>query len=241
MGVPVMRGRAEHSKEQRRDAYRRLFDVVMSSLLLLIVLPVMLLTIAGSVLSLRAWPLFVQERIGRNGEPFRFIKVRTLPTSVPAYTDKHQLAGARVPRFCQLMRRLHLDELPQLILVLRGHMSLVGPRPEMAYLHEQMPWSFASKRTAVRPGCTGLWQVSESCTDLIAVSPEYDDFYLTHRSLRLDLWVLARTAGKMLGLARPVTLDDVPAWVSGSVESTVVLDLTETSGSDRSRQLASAG
>jgi lipopolysaccharide/colanic/teichoic acid biosynthesis glycosyltransferase len=187
-------------------------------------LPVLLIAVAGSAILLRAWPFFTQERIGRHGETFRFLKVRTLPPTVPSYIDKHQLAEHSIPRFCQMLRTLHLDELPQLFLVLRGRMSLVGPRPEMGWLHERMHPQFADARTSVRPGCTGLWQVSDACTDLISASPEYDRFYLSHRTLRFDLWVLSRTVLKMTGLSSRVTLGDVPAWVMPRT-ATIDLDL----------------
>ena len=193
---------------------KRSFDLVVAVSLLLLALPMIVLAALGSAVSLRAWPFFTQERIGRNGERFRFVKVRTLPVTFNRYIDKHQLDLAKVPAFCQLLRRLHLDELPQLFLVIAGHMSLVGPRPEMPHLHEGMPDDFRSLRTSIRPGCTGLWQVSDSCTDLIGISPEYDRFYVAHQSLRLDLWVLARTLLKMTGFSRPFTLQTIPAWVA---------------------------
>jgi lipopolysaccharide/colanic/teichoic acid biosynthesis glycosyltransferase len=173
----------------------------------------MVLATIGSAVSLRAWPFFTQDRVGRNGQSFRLVKVRTLPVDTPGYIDKHQLDESRIPTFCRLLRRLHLDELPQLFLVLSGKMSLVGPRPEMAHLHERMYAEFADLRTSVRPGCTGLWQVSDACTDLIGQSPEYDCYYLAQRTLRLDVWVLSRTALKMAGLGGTVTLEDVPRWV----------------------------
>lgn len=199
-------------RQRRIDAYRRSLDVVISLGLLLLTLPILTLVIVGSAMSLRTHPLFVQDRVGRGGELFRFLKVRTLPREVPAYIDKHQLPQDAIPAFCRLLRRLHLDELPQLLLVLRGHMSLVGPRPEMGHLHGEMPPEFAALRTSVRPGCTGLWQVSAARTELISASPQYDEVYLAHRTLRLDLWVLYRTALQMVGLGRCITLDDVPAW-----------------------------
>ena len=211
----------------RVDLYRRAFDVTVSAVLLLIVLPVIVVTAVGSAVSLRAWPFFAHQRVGRGGELFRFVKIRTLPRDVGRYVDKHRLDRSRIPPFCDLLRRFHLDELPQLLLVLRGHMSLVGPRPEMAVLHDKMPASFAAERTAVRPGCTGLWQVSEACVELIGAAPEYDRFYLAHRSLRFDLWVLARTVLKMTGLSRGVPLEKVPSWVvpTKRVAEVYVVDL----------------
>ena len=192
--------------------WRRAVDVVGGATLALVTLPLLLVSLLGSAVALRAWPLFTQDRIGRDGKRFRFVKIRTLPTTAPAYADKLHLDLAHVPRFCRLLRAWHLDELPQLYLVLDGRMSLVGPRPEMPWLHDNMAPSFAAERTSVRPGCTGLWQISQSCAGLIEAAPEYDRFYLEHRTLRLDAWVLFRTALKMVHLTRPVTLADVPAW-----------------------------
>ena len=91
------------------------------------------------------------------------------------------------------MRRLHLDELPQLFLVVIGKMSLVGPRPEMHSLTTHYGDEFAAQRTQVRPGCTGLWQISEHCTKMIFEHPEFDLQYVQNRSLRFDMWIIART------------------------------------------------
>ena len=198
--------------DRRIDVYRRAFDIVVSTILVLVTLPIVLIAAVGSAISLRAWPFFSQGRIGRDGQRFLFLKVRTLRADVPGYIDKHQLDESLIPPFCRVLRRLHLDELPQLLLVLKGDMSLVGPRPEMGYLHRRMPQSFAQLRTAVRPGCTGLWQVSVASSELISESPGYDRFYLAHRTLRLDLWILYRTAINMMGIGGCITLDDVPTW-----------------------------
>ena len=214
----------------RIDLYRRSLDMVLSAVLFAITLPLLVVLAVGSAISLQAWPFFTQDRVGRGGEMFRFVKIRTLPLDMPDYTDKHQLEHHRIPPFCRLLRRLHLDELPQLLLVLRGRMSLVGPRPEMAHLHDRMPADFAALRTSVRPGCTGLWQVSEACTGLIADAPEYDRTYLARRSLRLDLWLLARTGLKMVGLGGTVSLRDLPRWVGQRDQVTEIINLTDSLG-----------
>ena len=211
----------------RSEPARRAVDLTVSLVLLVLVLPIIVATALVSALALRTWPFFAQERIGRNGEVFRFFKVRTLPPDTPAYTDKHRLHAHRIPPVCRALRRLHLDELPQLLLVLRGHMSLVGPRPEMAYLHDQYPAEFADLRTSVRPGCTGLWQVSESCDGLIGAAPEYDSFYVANRSWRIDLWIGFRTALKMTGVGRTIRLDDVPGWVRAPQAAIDVIDLRD--------------
>ncbi len=190
--------------------------------LLVLTLPIVLVIAVGSASTLRAWPFFTQYRVGRGGQLFRFVKVRTLPVQTPPYIDKHHLDTEHLPAFCALIRRLHLDELPQLFHVVGGRMAMVGPRPEMACLHEQMAPAFAEARTRVRPGATGLWQLSESCTGLIAAGSEYDLHYLARRSLRFDLWILARTSLQMLGLRRCLTLADVPEWVAPAPDATVV-------------------
>jgi lipopolysaccharide/colanic/teichoic acid biosynthesis glycosyltransferase len=225
----------------RSEPARRAVDVAVSAVLLLLVLPVILLTATASALVLRAWPFFAQERIGRGGTTFRFVKVRTLPPDMPAYTDKHQLEVQRIPALCRLFRRLHLDELPQLFLVLRGQMSLIGPRPEMAYLHEQFPTAFADLRTSIRPGCTGLWQVSESCDGLIGASPEYDRFYVDNRSWRLDLWIAYRTVLKMTGLGRTIALDEVPGWAGAQHGTADVIDLRDAIDAEPTALTIAAG
>jgi lipopolysaccharide/colanic/teichoic acid biosynthesis glycosyltransferase len=197
-------------------------DLVLGSLLLVVTLPLVVLVALGCAISLRSWPVFVQDRIGRDGRTFRFVKLRTLRPDTPAYVDKHQLDQARIPRYCRLVRRLHLDELPQLALVVLGRMSLVGPRPEMAHLNDTLPADFAAERTSVRPGCTGFWQISDACTGLIGDAPEYDRFYVAHRGVRFDLWVLGHTAVKMLGRPRFPKIEDVPSWVVEPVGAEVV-------------------
>jgi len=209
-----------------RDWLKRGVDLLVGLTLLALCLPVILVIAVGSAVTLRAWPFFVQDRVGRDGETFRFLKIRTLPPSTNAYADKYALAEVDIPRFTRLLRGLHLDELPQLLLVVLGRMSLVGPRPEMPTLHAELPPGFAHARSRVRPGCTGLWQVGVDCDGLIGEAPEYDTYYVTHRSQRLDLWILWQTVRKVVrGGAGQVVLRDVPAWAVGSEVDTVV-DLT---------------
>jgi lipopolysaccharide/colanic/teichoic acid biosynthesis glycosyltransferase len=112
-------------------------------LLALVALPVIIVCALGSAIALRSWPFFVQPRVGYRGREFRFIKIRSLPRTTPVATDKYSLDGLSTNRFGQLLRRTHLDELPQLLLVPIGRMSLVGPRPEMPELLERYPTEFA--------------------------------------------------------------------------------------------------
>ena len=193
---------------------KRAADILTAAVLVVLTLPIVLVAAIGSAIVLRAWPFFVQRRVGWDGVPFRFVKIRTLPTSTPAYMLKNQLHLEELPAFARGLRLLKFDELPQLFLVLTGRMSLVGPRPEMTHFHDLLEPGFGRERTSVRPGCTGLWQISYGCTGLLGESPEYDRFYLRHQRQRLDLWILWRTALMMLGRRELAGLDDVPPWAA---------------------------
>ena len=191
---------------------KRASDISLALFLLIPALPMMVVFAALVALAFRAQPLFRQERIGFRGERFRMIKLRTLPPGTPIDLDKYAVAEMQLPRVAAFLRRSHLDELPQLFLVLTGKMTLVGPRPELPRLHAALPQDFARLRTSVRPGCTGLWQIGRDCVRMIGEACEYDLAYLRHRSWRLDLWVLAQTAHQMLLGWRSLGLNDVPRW-----------------------------
>lgn len=195
-------------------AAKRVTETVLVVAVLPLVLPTLVLCAIGTAIALRSWPFFTQDRVGRDGREFRCLKLRTLPPGTPRYAAKHEITDLAVPGFSAALRRLHLDELPQLFLVLTGSMSLVGPRPEMPYLHEAMRPGFQKLRTAVSPGCTGLWQISAYRDQMIYEHPEYDEHYLAHRSLRFDLWILWRTVRVVLPgrAARVASLDDLPVW-----------------------------
>ena len=194
-------------------AGKRATDVLIAVPMLLVALPVVVVSLVGSALSLRTSPLFAQRRVGRGGEQFTLLKVRTLPTHTPKYAAKHDIADVATPTFTRWLRKMHLDELPQLLHVLTGRMALVGPRPEMQVLHDQVPAEFAAMRTSVRPGCTGLWQISPQSGGLIHESPVYDEFYVRNRSMRLDLWVLYKTLAVTVFGRPTVRLTDIPTWV----------------------------
>jgi lipopolysaccharide/colanic/teichoic acid biosynthesis glycosyltransferase len=200
-------------ERNRSEKAKRVLDVVVGSALALLAVPVILGLALVMACTLRCSPFFVQQRVGRDGRLFRFWKLRTLPTAAPVYADKYAIAKIPIPAIARFLRSTHLDELPQLFLVPLGLMSLVGPRPEMPQLHSSGEDGFARARTAVRPGCTGLWQISDAYHRLIWEAPEYDLAYLSHANIRLDLWILWRTAAMMVGRASPVSLADVPAWV----------------------------
>lgn len=191
---------------------KRVVDLTVGTVLAIVVLPVIAALALGAAVSLRTWPFFVQDRVGRRGRSFRMVKIRTLPVSAPARATKYEVRDIPLPRFCRFLRTSHLDELPQLLLVPIGRMSLVGPRPEMPSLAATYDHRFLTARTSMRPGCTGLWQVSVDAVRLIDEIPDYDLYYVRQADLRLDLWVYWHTVRSFLPWAEPITLEDVFAY-----------------------------
>lgn len=151
-------------------------------------------------------PIFYQqERLGRGGKPFRVIKLRSMipdaeRSSGPVWAAQRD---PRVTRVGLILRKTRLDEFPQLINVLRGEMSIVGPRPERGVFVEQLTQQipFYRTRLAVKPGLTGWAQVRYrygNTVDDALIKLQYDLYYIRHQSLALDLLIMLRTVGKML-------------------------------------------
>ncbi|HXQ32548.1 MAG TPA: sugar transferase, partial [Anaerolineales bacterium] len=150
-----------------------------------------------------------QKRVGENGRLFEMLKFRTMVRDAEQLQGKVEKLDAngnlihkikddpRVTRAGRLLRRLSLDELPQLFNVLSGTMSLVGPRPEMPYLVERyQPWQ--RKRFAIPPGLTGWWQVSGRSDRPMHLHTEDDLYYIQNYSIWLDIQILVRTAWVIL-------------------------------------------
>ena len=189
-----------------RDAGKRVFDIGFVLVTAVFVVPLML-AMAALIARDGHSPFFRQERIGRGGTLFTIVKLRTMVPDAEAAlkqivstdTDAAKEWAAhqklrrdpRVTRIGAFLRRTSLDELPQFWNVLVGHMSLVGPRPMMP---EQRSLYHGSAYFDLRPGITGLWQVSNRNKDTFASRAEYDERYGDEMSLRLDLKTLAQTA-----------------------------------------------
>ncbi len=173
---------------------KRALDVVLSGLGLLVGGPVLLAAMAAIRLESPGHPIYRQRRIGRDGEPFDLYKLRTMVTGA-----EHMGAGMavnegdpRITRIGALLRRTSLDELPNLVNVLRGEMSIVGPRPTIPVQVEQYT-ERQRGRLAVKPGITGWAQVNGRASLPWAQRIELDLWYVEHESLWLDLRILART------------------------------------------------
>jgi lipopolysaccharide/colanic/teichoic acid biosynthesis glycosyltransferase len=193
-------------------ARQRLLDATLGTILAVVALPLLALCAVLCAVVLRTSPLFIATRPGRRDRQLRVVKLRTLPRTYPCVALKPELVGHRLPALCSWLRRHHVDELPQLFEVVSGRMSLVGPRPRQNHEVDALHPEFDHLRREVRQGCTGLWQISVAADGFLSDAADYDLFYLRHMNLRLDLWILARTVGQLLGIARPVELGDVPAW-----------------------------
>ena len=172
---------------------KTVFDFIMSIVLMILVLP---LAVVIAVLVRQDSPgpvLFSQERIGRGGKPFRLYKFRSMYVDAPEYALHPQhAADPRVTPVGRFLRRTSLDELPQLINVLKGEMSLVGPRPEMPFIVDQYN-THQRQRLDVIPGITGVWQLSADRAYLIHENIFYDLYYIRHRSFFMDMAILLHT------------------------------------------------
>jgi lipopolysaccharide/colanic/teichoic acid biosynthesis glycosyltransferase len=185
-------------------ASKRAIDLLFSVVGLALSLPVMALVAAAVYLESGGPVLFRQERVGRNGRHFQILKFRSMRTEkVPVAASWTTDADPRITRVGQFIRKFRLDELPQLINVLRGDMSLVGPRPEQPNLAEmlgrQIP--YYEQRHFLRPGITGWAQVKFGYGGTVAenkVKLEHDLFYIKHLSIPLDLAIIFETVKVLL-------------------------------------------
>jgi lipopolysaccharide/colanic/teichoic acid biosynthesis glycosyltransferase len=179
---------------------RRVFDIVVAAAALIASAPIVVLAVLAIRLESKGHALYRQRRVGRDGQEFDVLKLRTM-----VHGAEHIGAGmavsagdARITRVGAFLRRTSIDELPNLVNVLRGEMSIIGPRPTIPvqvarYTERQRG------RLAVRPGITGWAQVRGRASLPWSERIELDLWYIEHRSWRLDLEILRRTVAVLLG------------------------------------------
>jgi lipopolysaccharide/colanic/teichoic acid biosynthesis glycosyltransferase len=184
---------------------KRVIDVVICLLLLVVVVPLLLLCVLAIRLDSAGGALFAQERTGRDGRRFRMLKLRTMVANAeelkPALAHLNVLPppdfkipdDPRITRVGRFLRATSLDELPQLFNVLRGDMSLVGPRPTSFAAARYELWH--TSRLDVPPGITGLWQLEGRNITSFDQRLRLDMQYIRRRSVPYDLVLMARTAG----------------------------------------------
>ena len=183
---------------------KRVVDVTLSAILLILALPLLLIVAIGVLITSRGPIIFAQDRIGEGMRPFKMYKFRTMVKD--AENRQNEITKVdengniihkdpddpRVTRFGKFLRRTSIDELPQLINVIKGDMSLVGPRPEMPWivsLYE--PWQ--KKRFEIPAGMTGWWQINGRAGTMMHLSTEDDLYYIQNYSIWLDFVILLRT------------------------------------------------
>jgi exopolysaccharide biosynthesis polyprenyl glycosylphosphotransferase len=207
-GMPLVRLR-DSSIEGGARIIKRLFDVIVSSLLLILLSPLLLLIAALIKLDSAGPVILRQERIGENARPFKAFKFRSMVENAEARLpevmrqmddgtiDFKRRNDPRVTRVGRFLRRFSLDELPQFWNVLRGEMSVVGPRPELPWLVERYElWQW--QRFAVPPGLTGWWQINGRSDRPMHMNVNDDLYYIQHYSLWLDCLIFLKTIPVLL-------------------------------------------
>jgi lipopolysaccharide/colanic/teichoic acid biosynthesis glycosyltransferase len=172
----------------------RAIDLIVASVALLVSSPVLLVALVAIRIESPGSPIYRQRRIGRDGEPFEMLKLRTMVSGA-----EHQGAGLavnygdpRITRVGRALRRFSLDELPNLVNVMRGEMSIVGPRPTIqAQVDQYTP--LQRRRLEVKPGITGWAQINGRASLPWHERIELDIWYVDHRTLRLDMAILWKT------------------------------------------------
>jgi lipopolysaccharide/colanic/teichoic acid biosynthesis glycosyltransferase len=179
---------------------RRVIDIVVSAGALVLTAPLLALAVLAIRLESRGRAIYRQLRAGKDGQAFDVFKLRTMVDGA-----EHIGAGlavnagdSRITRVGAFLRRTSLDELPNLLNVLRGEMSLIGPRPTLPVQVERYD-ERQRRRLEVKPGITGWAQVNGRASLPWAERIELDLYYIEHRSLALDLRILARTPAMVLG------------------------------------------
>ncbi len=203
-------GRAITPRTANVGAVKFLFEWPIALLLFALLLtPIAVLAICIKLID-RGPAFYLQERVGLNGKPFKIIKLRTMRTNAAELLDDYLESHPEereewqrhfklrsdpriIPRIGLFLRKFSLDEIPQLWNVLRGDMSLVGPRPFPAYHLASFDADFRALRECVRPGITGLWQVEVRSDGDLSLQRELDSHYILNWSIWTDLDLLFRT------------------------------------------------
>lgn len=213
-GIPVL-GVSPHYSNNLTLRLKRLVDIVLSALGLILLSPVFIIIALLVKLSSKGPILFKQTRIGKDGEAFQFIKFRSMTVDEKGEeerklqmidfikngnaqaTDTKIVNTSRVTWIGKIIRKLSIDELPQLINVIKGDMSLVGPRPSLPYEFDNYD-TWQKRRVNVLPGCTGVWQVWGRSSVSFKDSVVLDLYYVNNMSPWLDIQLILKTIPVML-------------------------------------------
>ncbi|MHB8338524.1 MAG: sugar transferase, partial [Ignavibacteriaceae bacterium] len=179
---------------------KRIIDIIVSLIIIVITLPVTAISSIAIALESKGGVFFKQDRCGINGKVFKIYKFRSMKRDAEKHTGPvwSQKDDPRITRVGKFIRKVRIDEIPQMLNVLKGEMSIVGPRPERPFfvekLSEEIP--YYKRRLKVRPGITGWAQVKHKYDETIEdvkIKLRYDLFYIENMSLRMDFKILFRT------------------------------------------------
>ena len=197
-------GLGAHLARRYFEMAKEVVDIVLGSIAFVLSLPIVAFCAVVVKLSSRGPAFLVQVRVGKGGKPFKMYKLRTMHINAECASGATwaQDRDPRVIRSCRWMRRSHLDELPQLVNVIRGEMSLVGPRPERPEILAELKKAYPNihNRLAVRPGITGLAQVRngyDTSVEAFRKKLEADMEYIERRHWGLELRIMAETVTKL--------------------------------------------
>lgn len=195
--VPMNRRVTRERDVRLYSAVKRLFDVLLSAAMMLLLAPVLLIIAVAVAIDTKASPLFVQTRMGRGNIPFRMCKFRTMSPNAPANVATYKLHNANryISRFGAFLRRTSLDELPQLWNILVGDMSFIGPRPVVLTEKQLLELRARNGANSVRPGLTGWAQIHGRDDVAIMEKAMLDAYYVQRFSFSVDVRILFRTVG----------------------------------------------
>jgi lipopolysaccharide/colanic/teichoic acid biosynthesis glycosyltransferase len=184
--------------------FNRFFDILFSIVGLSVAVLISPVILIGNLLANRGPLFYTQERVGKHGKVFKIIKLRSMIVNAETEGAKWALANdVRITKFGNFLRRSRLDEIPQFINIIKGEMSLIGPRPERPFFVEELSRSipFYETRHVVKPGLTGWAQVKTrygASVDDSLTKLQYDLFYIKRRSFFLDLNIMVKTLSTVL-------------------------------------------
>jgi len=187
------------AEELRNRFFKRVLDVTLSLLSLILFSPILVVIAIAVRLSSKGPVIFKQQRVGRHGKPFTFYKFRTMKMDVDAFGPSPKTSDdPRLTKVGKLLREYSLDELPQLFNVFKGDMSIVGPRP--LYVSQMAEWNEEEKkRLLVRPGVTGLSQIKGGASLTQEDKAKLEVEYVENRSFWLDIKIILLTFGVIFG------------------------------------------
>ncbi|MGI6265117.1 MAG: sugar transferase [Acutalibacteraceae bacterium] len=204
-----------HEKEPHRvfAFVKRAFDLAASLALIVLLLPLMAVVAVIAAADTKGAPIFAQTRMGRNNQPFKMLKFRTMSVNAPANVATNRLHDAE--RFISpvgaVLRKYSLDELPQLFNILKGDMSMIGPRPVVLTERKLLRLRVENGACSVRPGLTGWSQIHGRDKLPFRDKAALDGYYAAHISLAMDVKILFRTFGYVLHGSDVCEGDHTPA------------------------------